>query len=56
MSGTMNDCEGAIFDAFADKVMLYVNMFGAVMMTRFLGQVHSTAIVKKDSSWIRFEI
>ena len=56
MSGAMNDCEGAIFDVFADKVMLFVNMFSVVMMMRFLGQVHSTAIVKKDSSWIRFEI
>ena len=56
MSGTMSDCEGAIFNSFVDEVMLYVDMFGAVMMTRFLRQVHSTMIVKKDGSWIRFEI
>ena len=56
MSGAMSDCEGAIFNAFADEVMLYVDMFSAVMMTRFLRQVHSTTIVEKDGSWIRFEI
>ena len=36
MSGAMSDCEGAIFNVFADEVMLYVNMFSAVMITRFL--------------------
>ena len=56
MSGAMNDCEGAIFNTFVDEVMLYVNMFSVVMMMRFLRQVHSTAIVEKDGSWIRFEI
>ena len=56
MSGAMSDCEGAIFNVFADEVMLYVDMFSAVMMTRFLRQIHSTTIVEKDGSWIRFEI
>ena len=56
MSGTMSDCEGSIFNSFTDEVMLYVDMFGAVMMTRFLRQVHSTMIVEKDGSWIRLEI
>ena len=56
MSGAMSDCEGAIFNSFTDEVMLYVDMFSVVMMTRFLRQVHSTTIVKKDGSWIRFEI
>ena len=52
----MNDLVGAILNVFMYEMVLNINVIGAIVMVRVLGQVHSTAVIKEDGCWISFEM
>ena len=52
----MNDLISAVLDMFAYEMVLNINVLGAIVMARVLGQVHSTAVIKEDSCWMSFEM
>ena len=46
----MDDLEGAVLNAFADEMMLNLNMFSALLIARILREVDRAAVIDKDCS------
>ena len=52
----MDDFIGPILNSLAYEMMLYINMFGLIMVMRFFCEFHCTAVVEVDDGRIRSEV
>src|ERR1700692_915365 len=52
----MDDLEGAVLNAFADKMMLNVNVFSALLIASILREVDRAAVINKNCSRNIFQL
>ena len=52
----MDDFIGPILNSLMYEMMLYINMFGLIMVMRFFHEFHCTVVVKVDDGRIQSEV
>ena len=52
----MDYVKSPIFYSLANKMMLNVNMFSAIVMTGILGEIDSAVIVKENDGGVWFDV